>query len=410
MQRPLVGAHVRLGDGCYDSKRGGCKYVKSFAQVVTRLREAGITSGTIFLATDSASIAAQATAEAVEGFDVLALQEDRRAIEKSHSRNERRREGDELLHLQLLDLALLSQADVVAGVFGSTFVKSALQLGTAHSYVALDTFPWCPLLRCYWSWHDLCHNCEICHNQGGGGEACTRNGYHTASGVRAAMRDRRLSTSAFRRFMGAVEHGSRCRPFAEHPLQGTMYDAPVTGSAFAPAVPPTPLPEEVCASEGGDLSAVGGANCSCGFRRFAGVDNAANARLKPVYGYGSAVVRFGDGHGAPTASLAACERLCCAEATCHSVVWDAATSTCTASLAIAFGARPDDWCWRPVLRADATTSIRLPGAWQARCITAQPARNRTHILTTHTRSRTCIHTHHLPRCFPACPTCSTWLT
>ena len=42
-------------------------------------------------------------------------------------------EGDELLHLQLLDLALLSRADVIAGVFGSTFVKSALQLGSAAS-------------------------------------------------------------------------------------------------------------------------------------------------------------------------------------------------------------------------------------------------------------------------------------
>ena len=44
-RRPLVGAHVRLGDGCYDSKRGGCKYIRSFSEVVTRLREAGISSG-----------------------------------------------------------------------------------------------------------------------------------------------------------------------------------------------------------------------------------------------------------------------------------------------------------------------------------------------------------------------------
>ena len=78
-----------------------------------------------------------------------------------------------------------SQADLLAGVFASTFVKMALQLGAAsecttltpsrahaqdtpttcprhvHRYVTLDTFPWCPLLRCYWGWRDLCHNCEV---------------------------------------------------------------------------------------------------------------------------------------------------------------------------------------------------------------------------------------------------------
>jgi hypothetical protein len=73
-------------------------------------------------------IAQQAVASAVPGFDVISLGEDRHAVEKSHARGDRRREGDELLHLQLLDLALLSQADVLAGVFGSTFVKTALQV------------------------------------------------------------------------------------------------------------------------------------------------------------------------------------------------------------------------------------------------------------------------------------------
>ena len=145
-----------------------------------------------------------------EGFEVIALGEDRTRVEKSHARGDRRREQDEMLHLQLLDLALLSQADVLAGVFGahagvahpshpcphaawhhpcphatctractpdthmhiyiylslchddamrlirvtpgSTFVKTALQLGRASTYTSLDTFPWCPLLRCFWGW------------------------------------------------------------------------------------------------------------------------------------------------------------------------------------------------------------------------------------------------------------------
>ena len=50
---------------------------------------------------------------------------------------------------------------MLAGSFASTFIKVALQLGSARMYVSLDTFPWCPLLRCYWGWRDLCHNCEV---------------------------------------------------------------------------------------------------------------------------------------------------------------------------------------------------------------------------------------------------------
>ena len=86
VRRPLIGVHVRLGDGCYDSKRGGCKYVRSFEAVIVRLRQAGLTTGTIFLATDNSTIAAQAVATKYEGFDVLALAEDRKVVETSHSK------------------------------------------------------------------------------------------------------------------------------------------------------------------------------------------------------------------------------------------------------------------------------------------------------------------------------------
>ncbi|KAL1528889.1 hypothetical protein AB1Y20_010212 [Prymnesium parvum] len=367
VRRPLIGAHVRLGDGCGDAKRGGCKYVRSLAHLLTRLREAGVSRGTIFLATDSHAFASEAMRAGGEGYDILTLRVDRERIQRSHARSERRKEGDDLLHLQLLDLALLAQADVLAGVFASTFVKSALQLGAAASYVSFDTFPWCPLLRCYWGWRDLCHNCELCHDQSGGGEACVAAGYHTAAGLAAARRDRSRATSAFRRHLRGAEAASRCPPLADHPLHASLFAAPVSGTAFAPAVPPRPFPQEVCAS-GGDVAAEGGANCSCGFRRFRGVDNAAAAARKPVYGYGVAKVRLG-----ARATLAACEAACCAEATCHSVTWDGARRACVASLAIAYGARRSDWCWRPTLREGATTSIRLPGEWQREAIAAAAA-------------------------------------
>ena len=382
VKRPLIGVHVRLGDGCWDSKRGGCKYVRSFETILTRLKEAGLTSGTIFLATDNSTIARQATAQSAGGFDVLALGEDRRRVEKSHAQGERRAEPDEMLHLQLLDLALLSQSDILAGVFGSTFVKTALQLGRAATYASLDTFPWCPLLRCYWGWRDMCHNCELCYNSGGGGEACNNNGYHTAGGLAGAVRDRRPARGAFRRFISTVERDFQCRHFSEHPLPPTEYDRPVVGAHYVQAAAVGSAAEVCRQPTGSPVGAVttgqppptSPESCRCGFRRFRGVDNAASAQAKPAYGYGHgqvpsgllqrAQVAVGGGRGGPV-TLEACERACCDDPLCHSVTWRSNTSTCIAAFAIAYGARRHDWCWHPTASEHAITSIRLPGAWEA---------------------------------------------
>ena len=362
VRRPLIGLHVRMGDGCGDDKRGGCKYVASFSMAVRRLREAGLHTGTLFLATDREAVAKEAVAAGAAGFDVLALAQDRTAVERSHLLGIRRHEGDELLHLQLLDLGLLSQADLLAGVFASTFVKSALQLGHARAYITLDTFPWCPLLRCYWGWRDLCHNCELCFNQAGGGEACGRGmsgGYHTARGLRHALRDGRPARTPFRRYMAQVDAATRCKSFADHPLSTSLYDSPVMCEYatkkcdFAPHFPAQP--------GGGPPMEVTHRDASCAFRRFVGVDNAVHGLLKPSYGYGTAAVGV-------LPSLDECEARCCADLMCHSVVWLAPKRSCFALLTIAHGARRDDFCWRPTLAAGATTSVRLPGAWQSRAV------------------------------------------
>lgn len=296
---------------------------------------------------------------------------------------------------------------MIAGVFGSTFVKTALQLGRAASYVSLDTFPWCPLLRCYWGWRDMCHNCELCYNSGGGGEACNTNGYHTAKGLRRALADTRRERRAFRSFIGTVERDFRCRPFADHPLGTIMYNRPVTGSFYStdivPRAPPGKRgahptskttaeapPTEVCAvraSASGAASgvasmAVVGTACACGYRRFVGVDNARYAERKPAYGYATAALALGADTGRRAGrsgttqatpggvTQAACERACCEEPLCHSVTWRANTSECIASLAIAHGAREDDWCWHPTISPNAVTSIRLHGAWQLETLRA----------------------------------------
>ena len=123
------------------------------------------------------------------------------------------------------------------------------------------------------------------------------------------------------------------------------------------------------------------ASCSCGFRRFHGVDNAAASMAKPAYGYANGVVPTAaleaiakrraarDGAGSsPAPTLSDCEAACCEEALCHSVTWRANTSTCVAALSIAHGARAEDWCWHPTVASHAVTSIRLPGEWEARAV------------------------------------------
>ncbi|KAL1527864.1 hypothetical protein AB1Y20_009240 [Prymnesium parvum] len=373
--RPLIGVHVRVGDGCWDSKRGGCKYVKSFGGVLTRLREAGIHQGTIFLATDNSTIASEArlSSPSASNFNVLTLSIDRSALACSQWSGCKTAQDDELFHLQLLDIALLSQADLVAGVFGSTFVKTALQLGSTPAYLSLDSFPWCPLLRCFWGWKDMCHNCDICNNLGGSGEACTM-GYHTPSGLRRVLAQGARSTAraAFRRFISSVELNFKCAPFALHPLGKSQFELPVVGTVYAPPLPSQPdgWPQRICHQPLGPPRALGsggdssdyGANCSCGFIRYADVDNSAAQRLKPAAGFGLAQVPL------RSPSLHACEAACCHEELCHSVVWLANESRCVASLSMAHGARPTDWCWHPSVASHAVTSLRLPGAWEKRAV------------------------------------------
>lgn len=252
----------------------------------------------------------------------------------------------------------LSQADVVAGVFGSTFVKTALQLGSAPAYISLDSFPWCPLLRCFWGWRDMCHNCDICNNLGGSGEACGARQYHGPGGLRRVMRDQSVAKRAFRRFIETVNRDFRCSPFAYHPMGSTLFDKPVVGTLYAPPLPQQPRgwPERRCVDRGG------GGSCACGFMRYAGVNNAAAQWAKPARGFGLTSPLL------PSPSLESCEAACCKEPLCHSAVWAGNESRCVLSLSIAHGARETDWCWHPVPSAGAVTSLRLPGEWEAAAV------------------------------------------
>ena len=107
LPRPIIGVHVRIGDSCWDSKRGGCKYANSFGDVRAKLQAQGHSNGTVFLATDSDAVALDASRSPGSYF-VIFLQEDRELGQQTHGYGHK--EKDALLHLQLLDLGLLAQA------------------------------------------------------------------------------------------------------------------------------------------------------------------------------------------------------------------------------------------------------------------------------------------------------------
>ena len=163
--------------------------------------------------------------------------------------------------------------------------------------------------------------------------------YHTPGGLRRVLATAADARSAFRRFIHTVDKDFQCSPFAYHPLGSTLFDKPVVGSFYAPALPlqPNGAPERICTvsaatkavvtgvmwGSGGDgvasqagvtsvtavtalpvsqpgvvaRAVVAGEgdevdNCACGFLRYTGVDNAAAQQVKPALVLGLAEVEL----------------------------------------------------------------------------------------------------------------------
>ena len=105
-------------------------------------------------------------------------------------------------------------------------------------------------------------------------------------------------------------------------------------------------------------------SCACEFVRYAKVDNAAADRVLKKKDERDRAIRD---LRPRDRSLESCEIACCAMRTCHSVTWRGSTngsSTCTASLTSAHGARRGDRCWHPAGVEGAVSSIRAPGPWE----------------------------------------------
>lgn len=165
LARPVVAVHLRRGDSC-QSLRPPC--MKDGKEALRLLKQEGIKSGTILLATDSARVATAAVAQAKErGFEVFTLRVNRsfyRLFEKTrdgkdidqHPRLKEQIRKTSLVVESLLDLALLAQGEIHVGSFYSNFIRVAMSLSKINAvsqYISFDS-QWCPFESCSLGWQN----------------------------------------------------------------------------------------------------------------------------------------------------------------------------------------------------------------------------------------------------------------
>ena len=156
-----AGLHIRVGDACenvrdryYELRR--CNVTASLSASLGVLRRAGVTRGSLFVATNSPRIIRDIEAGGAAPFNVSYTRIDRGghlgvATQRLSGAALRRR----VLIESLIDVLLLSRAEVIAGPMMSGFPRLAMQLrvqppgGANHSrYVALDGYHWCSRSSC----------------------------------------------------------------------------------------------------------------------------------------------------------------------------------------------------------------------------------------------------------------------
>ena len=153
-EHPIIGLHVRHGDGCLHGMRKshGCKALSSYLREL-RVLKAMYGVRRVFLATDSAEIANQ-TQEFKHEFDFIMLDWDRSPM-STGMKIERRMESPKVFNIDqhnimidsLRDLWLLAEADYLVTHQASTLSRLALQFSTfLHKhippFISLDG-PWC---------------------------------------------------------------------------------------------------------------------------------------------------------------------------------------------------------------------------------------------------------------------------
>ena len=161
-----AGAHIRLGDSCRQkglSKNYALRVRRcdlNLSMVVSKLVEAGLRNGTLFVASDAQHIIDDVARGGARPFDATYLH-----INRSRFDTAKPTEGITAASVRLnslvealMDIFLLSRAGTIAGKMMSNFPRVAIQLRVppprrrGGPYVALDDRPWCSRTSCREGW------------------------------------------------------------------------------------------------------------------------------------------------------------------------------------------------------------------------------------------------------------------
>ena len=160
-------AHIRLGDAC--RQRGLSRHYYTHVRrcdlnlsvVVRKIREAGLSNGTLFVASDSQQIIDEVASGGAHPFRASYLEINRSRFETSAPTEKIAEAANRLNALleALMDMLLLSRGSVIAGKMMSNFPRVAIQMrvqlprrSRAGAYVSLDDRPWCSRTSCREGW------------------------------------------------------------------------------------------------------------------------------------------------------------------------------------------------------------------------------------------------------------------
>ena len=161
-----VGAHIRLGDSCRQKGLSTHYYTHvrrcdlNLSVVLSKIREAGVHTGTLFVASDSQQVIDEVARGGALPFRASYLMINRSRFDTARPTETITLAAARLSSLleALMDMVLLARSSLIAGKMMSNFPRVAVQMRMqvprrqAGAYVSLDDRPWCSRTSCREGW------------------------------------------------------------------------------------------------------------------------------------------------------------------------------------------------------------------------------------------------------------------